>query len=85
MVTAARFLELFLEAGGDCYLRRDGRVVLKGPRRLLDGIGPKLTQIGRGALVAELEKQDGESLARLARILPHRADVPSSPSSRGIP
>jgi hypothetical protein len=68
-VTAARFLDLFLAFGGDCYLRHDGRVVLRGPRVLIDAVTPKVKQIGRDAFVAELRDQNRASAARLATLL----------------
>jgi len=74
-MTAARFLELFVARGGDYYLRHDGRVVLRGSADLLDAVRPKVAQIGRDALVAELKQQTAESNARLAAILPHRQDA----------
>lgn len=72
-MTAARFLDLFLAHGGDYYIRPDGRVVLRGSRQLLADLAPKLHQIGREAIIAEIHEQNRASLERLALLLGDRA------------
>jgi hypothetical protein len=71
-ISAQRFLDLFIQAGGDYYRRADGRFVLRGPESLLSDIAPQIARVGRDAIRAEMERQDRSSSERLAVLLPHR-------------
>lgn len=73
MNTARRLLDHFLAEGGDWYLRSDGRVVLKGPRVLIDAVMPQVNQIGRDKLAAEVRIEDLASTARLRALLTNHA------------
>jgi hypothetical protein len=67
-MTAQRLLELLPQFGVQIYLR-DGEPKVRGPKKIVAALMPQLKHVGRRRIVAELQRQERDSQARLSALL----------------